>query len=58
MFAGYADDNHLFSMGKNEDEVKTFLSSDFKITSNWLYEKAHGLKPRKNSFHVHWSNSW
>ena len=34
MFAGYADDNLLFSMGKNEDEVKTFLSSDFKITNN------------------------
>ena len=27
----YADDNNLFSMGKNKDQVKTFLSSDFKI---------------------------
>ena len=27
----YADDNNLFSVGKSKDQVKTFLSSDFKI---------------------------
>ena len=36
--SNYADDNNLFSMVKNKDQVKTFLSSDFKITSNWFYE--------------------
>ena len=34
--SNYADDNNLFSMGKNKDQVKTFLSSDFKIISNWF----------------------
>ena len=32
-----ADDNNLFSIGKNNDQVKTFLSSDFKIINNWFY---------------------
>ena len=34
--SNYADDNNLFSMGKNKDQVKTFLSSDFKIINNWF----------------------
>ena len=25
-------------MGKTKDQVKTFLSSDFKIINNWFYE--------------------
>ena len=25
-------------MGKSKDQVKTFLSSDFKIINNWFYE--------------------
>ena len=29
--SNYADDNNLFFMGKSKDQVKTFLSSDFKI---------------------------
>ena len=36
--SNYADDNNLFSRGKNKDQVKTFLSSDFKIINNWFYE--------------------
>ena len=36
--SNYADDNKLFFMGKNKDQVKTFLSSDFNIINNWLYE--------------------
>ena len=31
------DNNNLFSIGKNNDQVKTFLSSDFKIINNWFY---------------------
>ena len=30
------DNNNLFSIGKNNDQVKTFLSSDFKIINNWF----------------------
>ena len=44
--SNYADDNNLFSMGKNKSQVKTFLSSDFKIINNWFYV----LKPRKSLF--------
>ena len=34
--SNYADDNNLFSMSKSKDQVKTFLSSDFKIINNWF----------------------
>ena len=37
-------------MCKNTDQVKTFLSSDFKIINNWFLRKFHGLKPRKSHF--------
>ena len=43
--SNYADDNNLFSMGKNKDQVKTFLSSDFKIIKNWFYENFMVLNP-------------
>ena len=37
-------------MGKNKDQVKTFLSSDFKIISNWFYENFMDLNPEKSHF--------
>ena len=43
----YAYDNHLFSMGKNKDQVKTFLSTHFKIINNWFQENLMVFKPRK-----------
>ena len=43
-------DNNLFSMGKNKDQVKTFLSSDFKLTNNWFYENLMVLSPEKGHF--------
>ena len=46
----YDDDNNLFSMGKNKDQVKTFLSSDFKIINNWFYENLVILNPEKSHF--------
>ena len=48
--SNYADDNNLFSIDKNKDEVKTFLSSDFKIINNWFYENVLVLNPEKNHF--------
>ena len=48
--SNYADDNNLISMGKNKDKVKTFLSSDFKIISNWFYKHFMVLKPEKSHF--------
>ena len=46
--SNYADDNNLFSIGKNKDQVKTFLSSDFKIINNWFYENVMILNPEKS----------
>ena len=45
----YANDNNLFSMGKNKDQVqvKTFLSSDFKMINNWFFENFMVLNPEK-----------
>ena len=55
--SNYADDNNLFSMGKNKDQVKTFLSSDFKIINNWFYKNFMVLNPEKKSLYVHWSKN-
>ena len=38
----------MFSVGKNKDQVKTFLSSDFKIINNWFYENFMVLNPEKS----------
>ena len=48
--SNYADDNNLFSMVKNKDQVKTFLSSDFKIINNWFSENFMVLNPEKSHF--------
>ena len=48
--SNYADDNSFFSMSKNKDQVKTFLSSNFKIIKNWFYENVMVLNPEKSHF--------
>ena len=35
-------------MGKTKVQVKTFLSSDFKIIKNWFYENFMVLNPEKS----------
>ena len=37
-------------MGKNEDQVKTFLSLDFKIINNWFYQNFMVLNSEKSQF--------
>ena len=37
-------------MGKNKDQVKTFLSSDFKIINNWFYKNFMVLNSEKSHF--------
>ena len=49
MLSNYGNDN-FFSMGKNRDQVKTFLSSDFKIINNLFYESFMVLNPEKSYF--------
>ena len=43
----YVDDNNLFSMGKNKDEIKNILSSDFKVINDWFYENFMVQNPKK-----------
>ena len=35
--SNYADDNNLFTMSKNKDEIKSILSSDFRVVNDWFY---------------------
>ena len=48
--SNYADDNNLFSIRKNEDEIKNILSSDFRIVNDWFYENFMVLNPEKSHF--------
>ena len=45
--SNYGDDNNLFSMGKNKDEIKNILSSDFRVVNDWFYENFMVLNPEK-----------
>ena len=47
--SNYADDNNLFSMGKNKDEIKNILSSDFRVVNDWFYEKFIAPNPEKRA---------
>ena len=46
----YANDNNLFSMGKDKDEIKNILSSDFTVVNDWFYENFMVLNPEKGHF--------
>ena len=48
--SNYANDNNLFSMGKNKDEIKCILSSDFRVVNGWIYENFMVLNPEKGHF--------
>ena len=37
-------------MGKNKDQVKSFLSSDFKTINNWFSENLMVLNPEESHF--------
>ena len=45
--SNYADDNNLFSMGKNKHEIKNIFSSDFRVVNDWFYENFMVLNPEK-----------
>ena len=46
--SNYGDDNNLFSMSKNKDEIKNVLSSDFRVENVWFYENFMVLHPEKS----------
>ena len=37
-------------MGKNKDEIKDILSSDFRVVNDWFYENFTVLNPEKSHF--------
>ena len=49
--SNYADDNNLYSIGKDCDIIKNLLRKDFMALTEWFFEKmslnAHRLKYRK-----------
>ena len=45
--SNYADDNNLFSMGKNKDEIKNIFFSGFRVVNDWFYENFMVLNPEK-----------
>ena len=38
VLSNYADDNHLFVIGKKKEDIKSALLLDFQIVNNWFYE--------------------
>ena len=54
--SNYADDNNLFVIGKNKEDIKSLLLLDFEIVNNWFYETFIILNPEK-SHYVSWKKS-
>ena len=48
VLSNYADDNNLFVIGKNKEDIKSLLLLDFEIVNNWFYENFMILNPRKS----------
>ena len=46
----YVDDNNLFVIGKNKEDIKSLLLLDFEIVNNWFYENFMILNPEKNHY--------
>ena len=50
MLSNYADDNNLFSIGRDLNKVKDTLAKDFGIVTNWFYENFMVLNSKKCHF--------
>ena len=50
MLSNYADDNNLFSIGRDLNKVKDKLAKDFGIVTNWFYENFMVLNSKKCHF--------
>ena len=46
----YADDNNLFVIGKNKEDIKSLLLLDFEIVNNWFYENLMIQNPKKSYY--------
>ena len=50
VLSNYADDNNLFIIGKNKEDIKSLLLLDFEIVNNWFYENFMILNPEKSYY--------
>ena len=47
VLSNYGDDNTLFVMVKNKEDIKSLLLLDFEIVNDWFYENFMILNPEK-----------
>ena len=57
VLSNYADDNNLFVVGKNKEDIKNLLFLDFEIVNNWFYENFMILNPGRSPC-MSWKKSW
>ena len=50
VLSNYADDNNLFVIGKNKEDIKSLLLLHFEIVNNWFYENFMILNPEKSHY--------
>ena len=50
VLSSYADDNNLYVIGKNKEDIKSLLLLDFEIVNNWFYENFMILNPGKSHY--------
>ena len=46
----YANDNNLFVIGKNKEDIKSLFLLDLTIVNNWFYKNSMILNPGKSHF--------
>ena len=47
VLSNYADNNDLFVIRKNKEDIKSLLLLDFMIENNWFYENFMVLNSEK-----------
>ena len=50
VLSNYADDNNLFVIGKNKEDIKSLLLLDFEVVNNSFYENFMILNPGKSHY--------
>ena len=50
VLSNYADDNNLFVIRKNNEDIKSLFLLDFEIVNNWFYENFMILNPEKSHY--------
>ena len=48
--SNYADDNNLFVIGKNKEDIKSLLLLGFQIVNNWFYKNFIILNSGKSHY--------